>query len=97
MSSQCEFDFLDEKLMIIEMEGRGIGGKKKCAEVRLSTREDEFVFLLTPENLKKLVVCGIRYLKNEPGYFYGDHFHVGHGSEQKEFPAKDILKQYSLR
>jgi hypothetical protein len=81
----------DEEKLIIEVEkesDKGIG-------IRLDSDIHEFSFIVSKKVLRKLAVAIMRYLKTgEQGCFYYDEFLIGHGNDQKEFPAQEIIDQY---
>jgi DNA polymerase III sliding clamp (beta) subunit (PCNA family) len=83
----------DEKL-IIEVE-QSLNEKQGIVNVRLDSEKANFSFLISKKALKKLVVAGIRYLKDEEqGCFNHDKFRIGLGDRQKVFSAKEILSQH---
>jgi hypothetical protein len=97
MYLQSEFDFSEQKKMLIYVEETGYSNRQ--IRIGLVPPSFEFGIILKPEDLKKLVVCGLRYFRKEdPGCFHGgDLFTLGFGKNQKELSAKKILEQYPLR
>jgi len=97
MFLQCDFDFSEEKAMIIRIEGQEDEKGYETVEVIMSPLSaGEFSVHLNSEDFRKLVVCGIRYFQNKEGFFYGKKFLVGFGPEQKEFISEKILREHPL-
>ena len=95
MDLDLHVDFPHKAKLIIETSPDEYTSYNGRARVRLDSSGGDFSFSLDRDDLKKLVVSGIRFLKGEDqGCFYHEHFDVGIGPERETFPAETILSQY---